>query len=193
MKKIFEKRVFKKRVGIVLCIVLAITLAGCGKNKDNQAPESKEYVWAKTEQTVKLSNSGAKHNNENWFELSLVKFEPLCKEDNIKSIEYYMENATGTFMDSNKDKPYLNEVTSTPYILNGSNQDGIYFSVYFNFDDKLEHAEEVKYVTDIFEKIRIKLTITFNDGSVKERNFALKSTSEYNYKNFDMYEITRAE
>lgn len=196
---------FMKRKCIIAIICVLFCVAGItmlieyGKPQINEASlstcenEEKEYIWTKINQNVKIEPFGMSHNRGDLYFLTTIRFEPLCNEDNISGIEYNLENAVGKFMDSNKDDAYKNNVENVPYFLKGNNQESIYFTEYYTFKPDITHTEEVKYVTDIFEKIRIRLTITFNDGSVKERNFALKSTSIYNYKNFDMYEITLAE
>jgi hypothetical protein len=94
-------------------------------------------------------------------------------------------------MDKNRTSGFGDNVTSEPYLLEGDNQEGIYFTAYFQFvnEKEMAHQEKVKIAAKVLEKMRIRLTITYQDGSVKVRNIGLRLMSQSNYYNLDMYEL----
>lgn len=203
-----------KRIGIIISFVLLIFLNGCQKEVDvddnfnvscaeetTQTPKitvtpstENKYHWEKLEQTVKVKRSSRKIQDGKYYLLSQYYMKPLC-DDDVDTIEYYLENCNGSFMDENFENPFGDNVISTPYIVPGNNQDELYFSVYFVFDHEAEitHAEEVKKANEILENMQIRLTITYNDGTIKERQIGFKNPSNYDYKLLDMYELTLPE
>ena len=98
-------------------------------------------------------------------------------------------------MDPNRDSAFAGNLTNKPYLLNGNNQDGIYFSVYIIFENEAQmtNDQKVQNAAKILEKQYIQLTITYQDGSVKVRNIGFKLMSNSNYYNLNMYELTLKE
>jgi len=211
-----------RKTGILICVVLSMALIGCTKksmNTDNESisqtstiqettpiqttfstdisnSTADNYVWEKLKQYAKISyGSGIRKDDGRYYLRQEYVFTPLCEEDNIVSIEYYLKDGTGTFMDPNRDSAFGDNLTNKPYLLNGNNQDGIYFSVYIIFENEAQMTNDQKVQTaaKILEKQYIQLTITYQDGSVKVRNIGFKLISNSNYYNLDMYELTLKE
>ena len=211
-----------RKIGILICGLLLMTLFGCTQKTVNSDKESisqtssiqetisiptasaasisnstaDNYVWEKLKQYAKISNgSGMRKDDGKYYLRQEYVFNPLCEEDNILSIEYYLKDGTGTFMDPNKTTAFGDKVVNKPYLLNGSNQDGIYFSVYIIFENEAQmtNDQKVQCAAKILEKQYIQLTITYQDGSVKVRNVGFKLISKSNYYNLDMYELTLKE
>lgn len=180
-----------KKICIVLCLI-SFFIAGCNNSASSQSTTTtttKNYEWVKLSQEVKFIPLGESKTGQNMFFVSTVTFQPLCSDENIESIEYNLENCIGTFMDKNQKDPYANNVQSSSYIREGNNQEDIYFTMYYNFDKYIANKDAVEYVGGLIEKIRIKLKITYNDGNVKERTFAIKLSNQYNYRILDLYEL----
>ena len=211
-----------KKIGILIGVFLLMTLIGCTKKSMNTDKETisqtssiqettqiqttsatdisnstaDNYVWEKLKQYAKISYGTGKSKDDGKYYLRQeYVFTPLCEEDNIASIEYYLKDGTGTFMDPIRDSAFGDNVINEPYLLKGNNQEGIYFSVYIIFENEAQmtNDQKVQNAAKILEKQHIQLTITYQDGSVKVRNIGFKLMSNSNYYNLDMYELTLKE
>jgi len=166
-----------------------------GIEADIPSGSEDNYIGEKLKQYAKRYYGSSNIQNGNFYLRQEYIFTPLCEEDKITSIEYYLENGTGTFMDPNRTSPYSDNVKTEPYVLEGNNQEGIYFSVYFVYENGANSTndQKVKKFAEVLEKLCIRLTITYQDGSVKVRYIGFKLASKYNYYNLDMYELTLQE
>ena len=211
-----------KKISILIGVFLLMTLIGCTKKAMNTDKETisqissiqettpiqttgttdisnstaDNYVWEKLKQYAKNSySSGMRKDDGKYYLRQEYVFTPLCEDDNIVSVEYYLKDGTGTFMDPNRDSAFAGNLTNKPYLLNGNNQDGIYFSVYIIFENEAQmtNDQKVQNAAKILEKQHIQLTITYQDGSVKVRNIGFKLMSNSNYYNLNMYELTLKE
>lgn len=191
-EKLVASRMFKL---LYVTFFISLLIIGCGRNSKKVSEEASATEWVQLDQKVTLKFHGSSHSDDkqskpDYYYVYHISFEPLCLDDNIKSIEYGLENVNGTFMDENTD-PYKDNVQNKSYVLEENSQENIYFSIYFHMNTALSMQEKFAYADSVFSAARIQMTITYNNGTTKERIFALKASypENYNLKYYNIYEL----
>lgn len=143
----------------------------------------------------KGSNADTITINQQVYNCTSFEMGEVFHDENIKSIEYLLENCPGSFMKTTKKFFKEDEavsIKSEPYISTVEDQKNIWFLVLCPFGKKeeLDNSKEVQCMADTMEKARIKVVLTYTDGTTEEKFYGFKQYSQYNYNNFDMYELT---
>ncbi len=144
--------------------------------------------------------TGSKSKNYYTYGREIIYTGDLIEDEGIKSIEYSLSNCVGSFMDDsyyqNKDdKPgaMILKLENKPYLLEGSDQSGIYFVVYYYYRDpsRTDYKLQASQAQECMKYLRITADITFEDGKKKTRRYGIEFTSEtyYDAKHMKIYQL----
>ncbi len=131
-------------------------------------------------------------DNPKGYALILYMLDPIVEEENVEQIEYLLENAVGNVncdLNYNISSEYL--VKSVPYTITPDQQEDIYLGFYVELGEYLSlyKQKNVPIITDLIEKSRLKIIVTYTDGSKKVRYIGFKAASIYNNNRFDLLEF----
>lgn len=123
------------------------------------------------------------------------RLDTLFQDESIETIEYLLENCPGKLMmDVYDPKKHdsTDVVKAESYTTTVDNQENVGFTVLLNLEnkDELNNKKELEMVTKVIENARLKVVLTHTDGTTEEKFYGFKQYSQYNYNNFDMYELT---
>lgn len=130
-------------------------------------------------------------DNPKGYGLIIYMLEPVVDEENVEYIEYLLENAVGNVncdLNYNISREYL--VKSVPYTITPDKQEDIYLGFYVELGEYLSSYKQknVSAITDSVENSRLKITVTYTDGSKKVRYIGFKVDSIYNNNRFNLFE-----
>lgn len=128
-----------------------------------------------------------------------VVLSPLFDDENISSLEYFIENGNGSFMDDadfgamkkqekNKKVEEVRDISDV-YRCSLDGQKGLYFTQYYNIDANLSNSDATIVKQNILKKICLKVNVTYKDGTVVSHSYVLDFKYDYNITNVQIYEL----
>ena len=225
MKTELKYNLKKLTVLIILTAVYLFPLSGCAKEQNNNNNQNYTTDADELPEAVRRINSAVNpdyNNNYNIEEMPerisnkstlrrqsstkegyaygrlILYTGELAKYENIKSIEYSLENCVGSFMDTKEVgeklsvKEAIMSTESIPYILEGGSQEDVYFSVYYYYDLSHSINEQTKEIQECVKHLRITMKINFDDGSSKTEEYSVLYKSETSSE-FSMMRFCRLE
>lgn len=206
------KKIVTRVISIGLCAMI-MAVPGCRRAEDAEQETQKEITEQvkKIESSIDKSyNDGMKRTelshkfmdkggdsikggkSKNYYEYGrrVIYTGGLIEDEGIKSIEYSLSNCVGSFMDDsyykNKDdgpEAMILKLENKPYLLEGSDQSGVYFVVYYYYRDTsgTDYKLQASQAQECMKYLRITADITFEDGKTETRRYGIEFTSETHY------------
>ncbi len=143
---------------------------------------------------------GGKSKNYYAYGRNVIYTGDLIEDEGIKSIEYSLSNCVGSFMDDsyyqNKDDDpgaMILKLENKSYMLEGSDQSGVYFVVYYYHRDptSIDYKLQASQAQGCMKYLRITADITFEDGKKETRRYGIEFTTEtyYDAKHMKIYQL----